>query len=157
MSFVRNVKKVFLYRAGYQPSIRLAHRDPARSAYNVDVYALTAITVPRPPSGTIRAHVPCSLCRQAVPMDITDAPGTQRGVLVWRILAAIIGVLFVAFSAYMVVGTFTAPEAERPPEILWLIGYAPLLIALLFVTSRFETADGVVLLERENHQLRNSD
>ncbi|MFI6222254.1 hypothetical protein ACIBEH_16995 [Nocardia salmonicida] len=90
-------------------------------------------------------------------MDITDAPGTQRGVLVWRILAAIIGVLFVAFSAYMVVGTFTAPEAERPPEILWLIGYAPLLIALLFVTSRFETADGVVLLERENHQLRNSD
>ncbi|MET7772517.1 hypothetical protein [Nocardia sp. NPDC005366] len=70
---------------------------------------------------------------------------------------AVIGAAFVAFTAYMVWGTFTAPEDQRPPEYLWLVGYAPLGIALLFVMSRFGTADGVVLIERENHELRNAD
>ncbi|MET8653659.1 hypothetical protein [Nocardia aurea] len=54
-------------------------------------------------------------------------------------------------------GQFTAPEDQRPAEYLWLVGYAPLGIALLFVMSRFGTADGVVLIERENHELRNAD
>ena len=155
VSFGHKTRMYFGHRVHTHPSVLPAHQDSARSSHGEDVFVLSPILTPRPASGTTRAGVYCTLCGRQVPIEVSDIASTNRRVLIRRVAAWVGIVVFAAFAAWMLHAMSFVPADERADtRLVWLLGYLPLCVTMLFVLDRLAETDGVRLPETENHELR---